>query len=343
MGSAMLARRALSGERERVATLLQLGLESAEPAAATCRWSRVDPSTYRVHTCRAAMTTAVSVAALHSSRDLAEEAIEAAFEELQRLVAIFSRHDSAAAVAQLNADGRLGDAPPELARVVDCALHYHRLTGGAFDVTVAPLVDLLRASGGTPSASERDEVTALVGSQHLELLGRGLRFRRSGMAVTLDGIAKGCIVDRMSEVLAQRGVQRHLVNAGGDIRARGGRENGLPWRIGVRDPDDPGQLCGVLSLADGAVATSGNYEKDYPHLVAGGPEEPQPSSSSVSVIAPSATAADALATALFVMPAPAASRLALSIPRCEFLILDGRGRPTASPGWRHAMTKAGEA
>jgi FAD:protein FMN transferase len=335
------ASRSFSRDDDRVATLLELGFEPVEAAAPLCHSTRIGRNAHRVSTLRPAMATAVSVVALHSSRGLAEEAVEAAFRELARLVGIFSRHDPQAAVAQLNAAGRLGDVPPELARVVARALHYHRLTGGAFDVTVTPLVDLLRASGGAPTPSERKEAAELVGAEHVELSARALRFRRSGMAMTLDGIAKGYIVDRMSDVLARHGVRQHLVEAGGDIRACGGKENGAPWTVGVRDPWNPDRLCGVVSLAEGAVATSGNYEKDYRHLVGTGPETAPAWNSSVSVIAPAAMAADALATALFVMPPAAGSRLARSISGCEYLILDSRGQKATSPGWASTAAKAG--
>jgi thiamine biosynthesis lipoprotein len=335
------ASRALSRQDDRVAALLGLGLEPVVPATSACRSARIGHDDHRVWTVRPSMATAVSVVVVHPSPALAEEAIEAAFRELGRLVGIFSRHDSGAAVAQLNAAGRLADVPPELARVVGRALHYHRLTDGAFDVTVTPLVELLRASAGAPAPSEWKEAAELVGAEHVELSGRELRFRRSGMAMTLDGIAKGYIVDRMSDVLFRHGARQHLVDAGGDIRARGGRENGRPWTVGVRDPSDPDRLFDLVPLVDGAIATSGNYEKDYRHLVGADPGTAPGWHSSVSVIAPVAMAADALATALFVTPPRAGSRLAREVPGCEYLVLDSRGGKATSPGWPSTATKAG--
>ena len=327
----------------RVSALLELGLERVGPAPAECESIRLDPGTYQVCTGRPAMGTVVSVVALHSSGAGAEDAIEAAFGEMDRLIGILSRHDSSSPVAHLNAAGQLRDAPPELAEVVGRALRYHRLTLGAFDVTVQPLVDLLAAAGGEPTLAERAAAAELVGAQNLRLSGRRLSFARSGMGVTLDGIAKGYIVDRMSDVLTRRGICRFLINAGGDIRASGGRDDGRPWTIGVRDPARPDELCDVVSLTDGAVATSGNYERPFRHIVDAATGWPAEGSTSVSVSAPDALAADALATALFVL-GPAAGRwLARSIPGCECLILDDRGRPVGSPGWRSVGAKAGGA
>lgn len=335
------ASRALSRRDDRLATLLELGLEPVAPAMPACQATRIGYDAHRVWTSRPAMATSVSVVVVHPSPSLAEEAIEAAFRELGRLVGIFSRHDSGAAVAQLNAAGRLADVPPELARVVGRALHYHRFTAGAFDVTVTPLVELLRASAGAPTPSEWKEAAELVGAEHVDLSGRRLHFRRSGMAMTLDGIAKGYIVDRMSAVLFRHGARQHLVDAGGDIRVRGGKESGRPWTVGVRDPSDPDRLCDLVPLVDGAVATSGNYEKDYRHLVGADPGAAAAGNSSVSVIAPTAMAADALATALFVAPPRAGSRLPREVPGCEYLILDSRGGKATSAGWASTAAKAG--
>jgi thiamine biosynthesis lipoprotein len=335
------ASRSLSRQDDRVATLLGLGLEPVAPATPACQSARIGRNAHRVWTVRPAMATAVSVVVLDASPALAEEAIEAAFRELARLVVLFSRHDPGAAVAQLNAAGGLGDVPPELARVVGRALHYHRLTAGAFDVTVTPLVDLLRACRGAPTTSEWKEAAELVGAEHVELSAHALRFRRSGMAMTLDGIAKGYIVDRMSDVLVRHGARQHLVDAGGDIRVRGGKPDGRPWTVGVRDPSDPDRLVDVVPLVDGAIATSGNYEKDHRHLVGAGAEAAPAWNRSASVIAPAAMAADALATALFVTPPTAGPRLARKVPGCEYLILDSRGDKATSPGWASTAAKAG--
>ena len=114
---------------------------------------------------------------------------------------------------------------------------------------------------------------ALVGAELVHLDDRSLRLGREGMALTLDGIAKGYVVDRMVEVLAAHGVRHALVDAGGDIRALGGRADRRPWRVGVQDPRRPEALVEMIALADAAVATSGDYvrfhdvERQYHHTV----------------------------------------------------------------------------
>ena len=306
-------------------------MERVEQAPAACESTRVGRDSYRVCVVRPAMGTVVSVVAVHPSGAHAEEAIEAAFVEMDRLIGILSRHDSASPLAHLNRTGQLNDTPPELAHVVGQALRYHRLSGGAFDVTVKPLVDLFETATRAPTPAERAEVGELVGAEHVEMSRRRISLKRSGMGITLDGIAKGYIVDQMAEAMARRGVLSFLVNAGGDIRGSGHKEDGCPWTVGVRDPSKPNNFSDVVSLTDGAVASSGNYEKDYEHLFTTTGDGANPGN--VCVRAPSAMAADALATALFVMAPNAGRRLAGSTPGCEYFVVDGRGDSVSSPGW----------
>ena len=93
------------------------------------------------------------------------------------------------------------------------------------------------------------------------------------MGITLDGIAKGLIVDWAAEELTRRGIDHFLINAGGDIRVAGGKGDGAPWRIAIRDPKSSDSYAAVIRLRDGAIATSGNYEvyfdreKLYHHIV----------------------------------------------------------------------------
>jgi thiamine biosynthesis lipoprotein len=188
------------------------------------------------------MGTFVTMTAVDDSQDRAEEAIGLAFEEIDRLVRIFSRHDAATPLSVLNEEGTLPDAPPELIDLVRQSVDFCGLSYGAFDVTVKPLVDLFKQSGDGERAvvATRKEIeTALnrVGSDKIEITASGLRFKRDGMGVTLDGIAKGHIVDRASRVLSDNGVRDHLINAGGDIRAAGQPSDRSEWRIAVQDPE----------------------------------------------------------------------------------------------------------
>lgn len=181
------------------------------------------------------MGTFVAVTAVHESRVLSEEAVGRAFEEMERLIRIFDRHRGDTAVAVLNRDGRLASAPPELNTVVEHSLSFHSLSEGAFDPTVAPIVDALRSRAAdglslSLTPAELAELLSLVDARQIRCQDGRITLGRQGMAVTLDGIAKGYIADRASEVLSACGVQNHLVNAGGDIRAQGSKVRVNPGR-----------------------------------------------------------------------------------------------------------------
>jgi thiamine biosynthesis lipoprotein len=289
------------------------------------------------------MTTLVTVTVEDRSAARAEEAIGRAFDEMERVAALLTRFEESSAVGVLNRDGRLGAPPPELRAVVGQGLELHRRSGGAFDPTVAPLVDLYQAHftahGGPPDAAELREVKALVGAGLVHLDDRSLRLGREGMALTLDGIAKGYVVDRMVDVLAARGVRHALVDAGGDIRALGGRADRRPWRVGVQDPRHSGELTEVIPLAGAAVATSGDYarfhdvERRYHHTVVPSTGRSPNALVSVSVRASTAMEADALATAVFALGPEAGPALVSSLEGVETLVLTRDGERRTSPGW----------
>jgi len=262
---------------------------------------------------------------------------------MDRLIAILSRHDASSALAVLNRDGALDDAPAELLDVVRDARWIHRATDGAFDVTVKPIVDLLERSfaggGGAPSDEVVRNALVRVGAEKIDVRERSIRYALPGMGVTLDGIAKGFIVDRISEALSRDGIANHLVNAGGDIRVRGHRSTGKPWRIAIEDPEKKGHYPGTIELGGGAVATSGSYEIYYDrerihhHIVDPSTGASPAAATSVSVVAGSATQSDALATAVFVLgPAEGPALIErMGGPAC--LVIAPGGEMVRSRGW----------
>ncbi|MDH3497068.1 MAG: FAD:protein FMN transferase [Gemmatimonadota bacterium] len=335
----------------KLSTLLDMGFERVDASPISTEAVPIDRHATKVTSTRPAMGTLVSVTAIADSRLRAEEAIGRSFAEMDRLIGIFSRYESASAICVLNAEGRLEGPPTELAHVVAQARHHHRWSAGAFDVTVAPLVDLFRGVGGPaphpPTAAELREARALVGFEHVTSSERRIGFARPGMGMTLDGIAKGYIVDAMARHLEHRGVRRYLINAGGDIRAAGTKEGRRPWTVAVQDPAKRGAYPDTIHLHDGAVATSGSYEiyfdRDgrFHHIVDAQAGRSPDRSTSVSVIAPSAIAADALATAIFVMAPAEGMAYVETLPGCACLIVDRHGRPWKSSGWVSAAPITG--
>ena len=289
------------------------------------------------------MGTMVSITVACPSSTQAHDAMDLAFAEGRRLEALLTRHDAAAPLGVLNSQGSLRDVPPELLNVWQRAHGICHLTGGAFDATVLPLVRLLESRSnpeGELELPESDlrEALALVDTEAVYAGRDGMRLERQGMGLTLDGIAKGHIVDAMSAVLLRAGCENHLINAGGDILARGHKAPGVFWRVAVEDPEKRGHYPQVLELYNQAIATSGGYEMHYDaegrhHHLLDPSTGRSPVLGSMSVLAATCMQADALATGLSVLPAGEALTLADSLSGCACGLLRRDGRLQVSRRW----------
>jgi thiamine biosynthesis lipoprotein len=290
---------------------------------------------------RPLMGTLVTVTVLHPSQECAYEAMEAAFSEMERLIAILSRHADDTPVAYLNRTGRLSEVPPVLHAVMNRAESFDRLTHGRFDISVKPILDLLEPKGQKPLPSYEEIRSALkrVGARYVLHTEREIRFLKEGMGITLDAVAKGYIVDRAIAELERRGIRHALINAGGDIRALGDKGEGRPWRIAIQDPWDQNRILQIIPLRDWAVATSGDYEnffdpaRKYHHII-----DPETGFSptrltSVSVTAPTLADADALATAAFIPSSASAHEFIHIVPGAEALWIDREKAMEKTSGW----------
>lgn len=205
----------------------------------------------------------------------------------------------------------------ETATVVSEAQRISRLSGGAFDVTVAPLVGLWSfgpeaGPPAVPSAAALERVRQRVGYTHLEarLDPPALRKTQPDLSVDLSAIAKGFGVDHVAHLLDELGAEAYMVEIGGEVRTRGLRGDGTPWRIGIEAPIRGRRtLHRVIRLSDASMATSGDYRsfveidgQEYSHTI--DPRTGRPARhrlGSVSVIADSCMEADGLATTLMVL------------------------------------------
>lgn len=207
------------------------------------------------------------------------------------------------------------------------ALRIGRASGGAFDITIAPLVELWGFGKSErrekPSDAAVEAARARCGTQHLELRQSppALRKLRPELAIDLSAIAKGHGVDRVGTLLDARGLRRWWVEIGGEVRTRGEKGKGAPWRVAIERPRQVGREAHlVLALVDGALATSGDYRnffvengERYSHIL--DPRSGRPISrdvAQISVWAPSCATADAWATALMVLGADNAMKTALA-------------------------------
>jgi thiamine biosynthesis lipoprotein len=203
-------------------------------------------------------------------------------------------------------------------KVMQAGRHIHRLSQGAWDGTVRPLVVLWGFGKADPIDALPPEqairrAKQLVDFNTIDIVPEGhLKKRRAGVTVDLASIAKGYGVDQVAALLSGMGFTQYLVEIGGEVYAAGGRANGKAWRIGINRPRKGGRadaVYRVVPLQDQAMATSGDYRnfvvidgRSYSHII--DPRTGRPVSNGVvsaSVIAAGCTLADGLATALMVM------------------------------------------
>ena len=325
----MMTRRKFLGMASIAGAGLWLGVPGLAQAAVT-RESRVMLGTF----------VDISLAGVTSMQ--ADDALGLAFAEAARLEGIFSRYDSATPVSELNRAGRLRDAPAELVQVLHHSQATANLTAGGFDITVQPIVDLFRAHSN-PSGSMTLDKTELRAARELVdfrgvcVSGADISFDRTGMGITLDGIAKGYIADGIAKTLTASGVKNYLINAGGDIMAAGFKEPGIPWRVAIQSPTSAA-YADTFAFSNKAIATSGSYEAYYDalhlhHHLINPASGASPFVGSVTVLADTVMEADAIATALSVLPPSDALRCIQKLPKAECCILSPDGRKYASPGW----------
>lgn len=254
-----------------------------------------------------AMDTFMSVTAYGEN---AQDAVFAASEEINRLDRLLSVSGASSDIFAANS-ALSADVSEETAALIRRSLELCEQTGGAFDITVQPLMELWGFRRGElhiPTDSELSEALSLCGSDKLSLDGTTLS-HVEGARIDLGGIAKGYAADRLREALSEYGITSAIASLGGNVLCVGSSPDGKPWRVGIASPSGEGNL-GVLNVSDCAVVTSGGYQRcfygedgtRYHHIL--DPANGKPSQSgaaSVTIVSSDGTLADGLSTALFVM------------------------------------------
>lgn len=300
-----------------------------------------------------AMGTYASLAVGPGSPGL-ERCADITLKAFETVEARASTYRPASDITRLNqAAGKVVPVDAVTRELLEAARDYAERSGGAFDISVAPLMKLWGFRDGKPPTAlpggkALEAALARVDWRSVELRPEGARLALAGASVDLGGIAKGYAVDAAFDRLVPLGATNLLVNLGGNMRAAGQAEQGRVWRVGVRDPFAREGLLGQLELSGGmALATSGNYEKfvtldgtRYAHIMDPRTGRPVSGMAGVTVLAPSAVEADAMSTALFVAGLDAAPTMLARVPGCEALIVPDR-RPLelwATPGFRSRFT-----
>lgn len=219
--------------------------------------------------------------------------------------------------------------------VIERALFFAELSGGAFDPSIGPIVSLWGISGDNPrvpSHAEIEEALQFINWRNIELnaSSKSVFLKYKGMALDLGAIAKGYAADEAAVIIKNAGIKRALVDLGGNILAAGEKKGRNPWKVGIQNPNDSrGASIGFMHVTDKSVVTSGVYERNfeqnavlYHHIFS--PFSGYPSKNSllsVTIIASPSIDADALSTAVFVLGYEKGKILIDSLPETEAVFI----------------------
>jgi thiamine biosynthesis lipoprotein len=284
----------------------------------------------------AIMGTAVSVELWSDERAAGEAAIDAVMGEMHRIDRAMSPYKPDSELSRINRYAALAAVPvsAELFNLVERAVEFSALSGGAFDITYAGAGHLYDYRQGIrPSDEELARACQTVGYRHLVLDARArtLRFARAGMRIDLGGFAKGYAVDNGAAILARRGIRNAIVTAGGDSRVLGDRR-GRPWTIAVRHPRRPGEVVAVLPLEDVSISTSGDYERYFErdgvrchHVIDPRTGKSPDGVHSVTILAADGLTTEGLSKSVFVLGIDKGMRLIESQPGVDAVVVDASG------------------
>jgi FAD:protein FMN transferase len=264
--------------------------------------------------------------------------IDRRLEQINQSMSTFMKESEISRFNRMTEVGKPFAVSLDFLKVMRVAGAIHRVTGGAWDGTVLPLIELWGFGRSAPIEKEPSPAAIAkamedVGFQNIEVSTDGfLKKRRARVTVDLASIAKGYGVDSVAAVVRKLGYGNYLVEIGGEVFAAGRKADGQPWRVGINKPRKGGAATEVykaLDLEDRAMATSGDYRnyeeiggRAYSHII--DPRSGYPVHNGVvstSVIAPDCTLADGLATALMVMGPQAGIRLLNRMDKVEGLII----------------------
>lgn len=300
----------------------------------------------------AIMGTAIRVELWCEERAAGQAAIEAVMQEMHRIDWAMSPHKPQSELSRINREAAVGPVrlSDEMFGLLQQAIAFSKLSGGAFDITYASVGHLYDYRAGVaPSDAQREQARSLIGWQHLILdeRTRSLRFGRAGMRIDLGGFAKGHAVDNGVAILRRHGIRHAMVSAGGDSHVLGDRR-GRPWTVAVRDPRDAAGIVAVLPLEDVAISTSGDYERCFErdgvrhhHLI-----DPRSGRSpdrvrSVTILAADGLTSEGLSKSVFVLGVEEGLRLVESQPGVDAVVIDAAGALHYSSGLLGAHTRPG--
>lgn len=266
--------------------------------------------------------------------------IDLAVAEITRIEKLISSWDPNSQTSEINRNAGIKavKVDRELFDLIDRSLGISKLTDGAFDISYASMDKIWKFDGSMTKMPTEDEIKSSVskiGYKNilLDKENSTVFLVNSGMKIGFGAIGKGYAADKAKKLLMSKGVVAGIINASGDMNTWGKQTNGEPWKVAITNPLDKNKAFALLPITNGAVVTSGNYEKfvvfngvRYSHIIDPRTGYPATGIISATVFAPKAEMADALATSIFVMGMEIGLNRINQIPNVECIIIDEKGQ-----------------
>jgi len=288
---------------------------------------------------RLKMGSRFEITAISSDESAARAAIDAAYDEIDRIESLISSWKTTSATSTVNALAGQGPVPVprELFNLVRRSLKVSELTAGAFDISFAGAGQLWDFKSAAPRLPEPDKIRSALSVVDYKLIQLDERagtvdLTRSGMRIGFGAIGKGYAANRAVHVLKELDIDGGVVNAGGDLLAFGRQEDGDPWTVAIADPLHRDKVFAYLEISDTAIVTSGDYESfieiegvRYSHILDPRTGFPVRDVRSATVLCPDAELADALATGISVLGPEAGLELLNRLKNIDGIIVDSEG------------------
>ena len=267
------------------------------------------------------------------------ELIDSAVAEITRIEKLISSWDENSQTSEINRNAGIKPVKVdvELFELIERAISISKLTDGAFDISYASMDRIWKFDGSMkvmPSAEDIAASVSKVGFQNiiLDKTNSTVFLKLEGMKIGFGAIGKGYAADKAKDLLITKGASSGIINASGDMNIWGKQPNGKEWKVAITNPMDRNKVFALLPITNGAVVTSGNYEKyvtlngkKYSHIIDPRTGYPSTGIISVTVFAPKAELADALATSVFVMGKEVGLDRINQLPKIECIIIDDEG------------------
>lgn len=274
----------------------------------------------------------------------ANKYIDTAVTEISRIENLISSWDDNSQTSEINRNAGIKPVKvdKELFDLIERAIGISKLTDGAFDISYASMDKIWKFDGSMTKMPSKEEIIASVEKVDyqnivLDKQNSTVFLKLEGMKIGFGAIGKGYAADKAKTLLISKGVSSGIINASGDMNTWGKQPNGNEWKVAITNPMDKNKVFALLPITNGAVVTSGNYEKyvnfngkRYTHIIDPRTGYPSTGIISVTVFAPKAELADALATSVFVMGKEAGLDRINQLPKIECIIIDDKGNITKS-------------